>query len=59
MKPLLRQAHIWVYRQLKRTLVLRYLNKATAPYYGQHWHHNIDPAVFFKMLLTEIISTGL
>lgn len=45
-----------IYRQLNRTLDLRYLYKATAPYYGQEGQQSIDPVVFFKMLLVAYLN---
>jgi len=45
-----------IYRQLNRALDLRYLYKATAPYYGQEGQQSIDPVVFFKMLLVAYLN---
>jgi len=40
------------YRRLNACLDLRFLYKATEKYYGKEGQANIDPVVFFKLLLT-------
>jgi len=39
------------YRQLKQTLDLHWLYKATQKYYGTEGQQSIDPLVFFKLML--------
>jgi transposase len=40
-----------LYRRLKATLDLHWLNKAAAKYYGSEGQKSIDPVVFFKLIL--------
>jgi transposase len=39
------------YRRLNELLDLKWLYKATAPYYGTEGHRSIDPVVFIKLML--------
>src|SRR4051812_26372598 len=39
------------YRRLNDLLDLKWLYKATAPYYGTEGHRSIDPVVFIKLML--------
>jgi transposase len=44
------------YRKLGESLDLRYLQKATAKYYGREGQESIDPIVFFKILLVGYLN---
>jgi len=44
------------YKRLKQTLNLRFLYKATAPYYGKCGQKSIDPVVFFKICLVGYLE---
>ncbi len=44
------------YRKLNTTLDLRFLYKATAPYYGYEGQESIDPVVFFKICLVGYLN---
>lgn len=44
------------YRQLKKTIALNGLYKATEKYYGQEGQESIDPVVFFKICLIGYIN---
>jgi hypothetical protein len=43
------------YRRLKEVLDLQWLYAATQKYYGTEGHQSIDPVVFFKLILTQVI----
>jgi transposase len=45
-----------LYRRLNQTLDLRFLYKATAPYYGTEGQESIDPVVFFKICLVGYLN---
>lgn len=44
------------YRKLDAELNLRFLYKATAPYYGSEGQESIDPVVFFKICLVGYLN---
>lgn len=44
------------YRQLEKSLDLRFLYKATLKYYGKEGQESIDPVVFYKMLLVGYLN---
>jgi transposase len=44
------------YRQLKRTLDLRFISQQTKLYYGTEGQQSIDPEVFFKLMLVGYLE---
>lgn len=45
-----------LYRQLKQTLDLQWIYKATKKYYGRQGQLSIDPVVFFRLLLVGYLE---